>query len=85
MVNGLEPVSNREVLALCARQPRYLPAIGIYPLDAACNVIEHWEHEFPPPARFDVDAEIGMDGHSLTGYIMYVLLYTLLLIYPVMK
>jgi TatD DNase family protein len=59
VVNGLEPHSNREVLALCDRHPSiYLPAIGIYPVDAACNVITHWEHDFPPSARFDVDAEI---------------------------
>ena len=54
VVNGLEPISNREVLSLSERHPSiYLPAIGIYPLDAACNVISVWEHEFPqvrPPS-----------------------------------
>lgn len=48
VVNGLEPKSNREVLALSERHcSLYLPAIGIYPLDAACNVITNWPHEFP--------------------------------------
>jgi TatD DNase family protein len=59
IVNGLEPISNREVLALCERHPTlYLPAIGIYPVDAACNVIQAWTHDFPQPAAFDVDAEV---------------------------
>src|SRR6056297_3599881 len=39
VVNGLEPQSNRAVLKLCDRHPSsLLPALGIYPLDAACNV-----------------------------------------------
>ncbi len=61
VVNGLEPVSNRAVLDLCTRHSPYLlTAMGIYPLDAACNVIteETWKHPFPPPDKFDVDAEI---------------------------
>ena len=61
VVNGLEPVSNRAVLELCDRHPgALLPALGIYPIDAACNVIsaETWTHPFPPPDKFDVDAEV---------------------------
>ena len=60
VVNGLEPVSNRAVLELCGRHPNLLPALGIYPLDAACNVItpSTWSHSFDPPTPFDVDAEI---------------------------
>jgi TatD DNase family protein len=61
VVNGLEPKSNRAVLELCARHPNsLLPALGIYPLDAACNVIsaDVWPHPFPPPDKFDVDAEV---------------------------
>ncbi len=60
IVNGLEPVSNRAVLQLCARHNHLLAALGIYPVDAICNVIDaaQWPHDFPPPARFDVDAEI---------------------------
>ena len=52
VVNGLDPKSNRAVLQLCARHPTsLLPALGIYPLDAACNVIraDEWPHPFPPP------------------------------------
>ena len=84
VVNGLNPSSNRDVLALCKRHDPYLlPAAGIYPLDAACNFITsapaatsgteeravdggsgaaegtvNWTHDFPPPQRFDVDAEV---------------------------
>ncbi|TFJ81016.1 hypothetical protein NSK_007659 [Nannochloropsis salina CCMP1776] len=61
VVNGLEPQSNRAVLKLCDRHPSsLLPALGIYPLDAACNVInpEAWRNPFPPPDKFDVDAEV---------------------------
>ena len=61
VVNGLNPDSNRKILQLCKAFPRlYRPAIGIYPLDAACNVIDEstWKHPFPPPERFDVDLEM---------------------------
>lgn len=62
IVNGLEPKSNRAVLELCERHPTsLLPALGIYPIDAACNVIkpETWQHPFPPPDKFDVEAEVA--------------------------
>jgi len=38
---------------------------GIYPLDAACNVIkpETWQHPFPPPAIFDIEQEIAFIDH----------------------
>jgi len=40
VVNGLEPISNRAVLELCACHPNILlPALGIYPLDACAHVI----------------------------------------------
>jgi TatD DNase family protein len=60
ILNGLEPVSNRQVLALSEKFPRYLPALGVYPLDAAAAVVrQHWEGiEFPPPDVFDVDQEL---------------------------
>lgn len=60
IVNGLEPTSNRAILELCTRHSYLLPAVGIYPLDAATNYIteENWTHDFDPPAKFDVDAEI---------------------------
>jgi len=75
IVNGLEPVSNRQVLELCERQPNCIPAVGIYPIDAACNVIqpEVWEHDFPPPEKFDVDAEIAwIDQMATEGKIVAV-------------
>lgn len=86
IVNGIEPISNRRILDYCERyKPCLLPAVGIYPLDAACHFIYseeqvaalrsqrgaedednqpplpvvNWKHEFPPPTRFDVDAEIA--------------------------
>jgi TatD DNase family protein len=61
VVNGLEPISNRAVLDLCARHPNILlPALGIYPLDACAHVIDStkWDHPFVPPTQFNVDAEI---------------------------
>lgn len=60
IVNGLEPRSNREVLALCERHPHLLAALGIYPVDAVASRIDRaaWPHPWPPPAAFDVDAEI---------------------------
>ena len=39
IVNGLEPKSNRDVLELCLKHPNLLAAAGIYPIDAACNLI----------------------------------------------
>ncbi|CAM9657216.1 unnamed protein product [Discosporangium mesarthrocarpum] len=63
VVNGLCPDSNRAVLQLCHRHDHLLPALGIYPLIAAANVItpEMWKDApegFAPPDKFDVDAEI---------------------------
>jgi TatD DNase family protein len=61
IVNGLEPISNRAVLDLCARHPNILlPALGIYPLDACAHVIDstNWDHPFVPPTQFNVDSEI---------------------------
>ena len=59
--NGLEPISNRQVLILAEKYPTVLPALGIYPLDAACHVIikgENWNNEFDPPEKFDIEAEV---------------------------
>lgn len=59
--NGLEPISNRQVLQISERNPMILSALGIYPLDAACHVIErgkNWNHDFDPPERFDIEAEV---------------------------
>ena len=61
IVNGLEPRSNRAVLALCQRHGHLLPALGIYPVDAIAHRIDHaaWTHDWPPPEAFDPDAEIA--------------------------
>ncbi len=57
VVNGLEPQSNREILAMAKADPLIRPALGIYPLDAVCDMIPE---AFPfPVAKFDVDAEIA--------------------------
>jgi len=83
VVNGLEPASNREILAMAERHDIVRPALGVYPVDAVCNQLpEDFELEV---ARFDVDAEIafidamaaagriaavgecGLDGHWLAG------------------
>lgn len=60
IVNGLEPRSNRAVLALCERHGNLLPALGIYPVEAIAQRIDRaaWTHPWPPPEPFDVDAEI---------------------------
>ena len=60
--NGLDPPSNRQVLQLAERFPSILPALGIYPLDAACHVIvkgENWNNDFEPPEKFDIEAEVA--------------------------
>jgi TatD DNase family protein len=57
VVNGLEPVSNREILAMAAAHPQIKPALGIYPIDAVNDLLPA---DFPlDVARFDVDAEIA--------------------------
>ena len=57
VVNGLEPVSNRQILAWAKTYPVIRPAIGIYPLDA---INDRLPADFPfPVAPFDVDAEIA--------------------------
>ena len=60
VVNGLEPQSNRAVLALCAKHSHLYPALGIYPIDAIASVIppEEWTYDFAPPTPFDVGLEI---------------------------
>ncbi|MBI2571726.1 MAG: TatD family hydrolase [Candidatus Schekmanbacteria bacterium] len=61
VVTGLEPRSNRAVLELCERHAHLLPALGIYPVDALCKLVDRssWQHPFPPPERFDVEEEIA--------------------------
>ena len=56
VVNGLDPSSNRQVLAMAERFPQVKPALGIYPVDAVCGLLPP---DFPlKVAVFDVDAEI---------------------------
>ena len=44
ILNGLNPPTNRRVMSLCEEHSRFLPAVGIYPLDASCRVNkDHWE------------------------------------------
>jgi TatD DNase family protein len=71
IVNGLEPRSNREVLALCERHDHLHAALGIYPIDAMAHLIdrETWPHDWPPPDGFDVDAEIAFIDEQAPGLI----------------
>jgi TatD DNase family protein len=56
VVNGLEPVSNRQVLAMAAEFPVVKPALGIYPLEAINHILPS---DFKPEiVRFDVEEEI---------------------------
>ncbi len=82
VVNGLEPKSNREILALADRYPQIVPALGIYPVDAVCDQLPS-DFPFPVP-QFNVNDEIafieesakqgkikaigecGLDGHWLS-------------------
>jgi TatD DNase family protein len=58
--NGLDPESNRAVLALAERFSCVRAALGIYPLDAANDVIDPatWVFDFDPPDRFSVNDEL---------------------------
>lgn len=78
IVNGLEPTSNRQILAYAQQNPVLKPALGIYPVEAVNGIVK----DLPfPVARFNVDDEIrfiaeqaaagrlfaigecGLDGH----------------------
>ena len=58
--NGLDPESNRAVLDLAERFSCVRAALGIYPLDAANDVIDPatWAFDFDPPERFSVADEL---------------------------
>ena len=60
IVNGLDPSSNRAVLALCSRHKHLYPALGIYPVNAIAGLIDRstWNHNIEPPTPFNVDTEI---------------------------
>jgi TatD DNase family protein len=59
--NGLDPESNRAVLALAERFPVVKPALGLYPLDAANQSIDRaaWAFDFEPPDAFDPAEELA--------------------------
>lgn len=40
VVNGLEPQSNREILQMAQTYPEIKPALGIYPVDAVCELLK---------------------------------------------
>ncbi|MEI6833241.1 MAG: TatD family hydrolase [bacterium] len=56
VVNGLEPKSNRMILAMSEKYPIIRAALGIYPLDAVCDQIPD-DFPFEVPV-FDVNEEI---------------------------
>ena len=57
VTNGLNPISNREVLALAAATPQIKPALGIYPTDAINKILPE---DYPYRVdRFEVDDEIA--------------------------
>ena len=59
VVNGLEPVSNREILELAQRYPAIKPALGIYPIEAINDILpEDFHHPIP---KFDVNDEIDFN------------------------
>lgn len=68
IVNGLEPVSNRQILKMAERHPIIKPALGIYPIDA----INHLGSALPYPVKpFDVDQEIDfIDSQAAAGRII---------------
>ncbi|MES2744740.1 MAG: TatD family hydrolase [Bdellovibrionota bacterium] len=68
IVNGLEPESNRRILALAKQYPIIKPSLGIYPLDA----INHLGSALPfPMKQFDVDQEIAfIESQAAAGSIV---------------
>lgn len=57
VVNGLEPISNRRILAMAQANPLVKAALGIYPVDAVCDQLPK---DFALDVdMFDVDAEVG--------------------------
>ena len=66
VVNGLEPGSNRTILEMARRHDIVRPALGIYPVDAVCNLLpENFTLEV---ACFDVDAEVAhIEEHAAAG------------------
>jgi TatD DNase family protein len=62
VVNGLEPKSNREILAMAARHRIVKPALGIYPIDGVHSCLPP---DFPFKVEpFSVDEEINFIRES---------------------
>ncbi|CAM9099715.1 unnamed protein product [Chrysoparadoxa australica] len=61
IVNGVDKNDNRAVLELCQRHDGLLPALGIYPIDAANAVLtpDMMHNSQPVPEKFDADSEIA--------------------------
>ena len=58
VINGLEPISNRQTLELAASYSYVHAAVGIYPLEAIHHLIPG-DHELKPPHSFNLETEIG--------------------------
>lgn len=64
VVNGLEPESNRKILAWSKIYPEIVPALGIYPLEAVNALIP--ENTLPFQVEiFDVDSELHFIEESV--------------------
>lgn len=68
VVNGLEPVSNRQILGLAKKHKVIKPALGIYPIDAVNDLLPA---DFPHPVpQFDIDAELAfIKAQALQGHV----------------
>lgn len=68
IVNGLEPESNRQILAMAQKYPVVKPALGIYPIEA----INHLPLKLPfAVAQFDVDQELAfIESQAQAGTII---------------
>lgn len=56
IVNGLNPSSNREILAMSEKHPHIMAALGIYPVDAVWELLSE---DFPHPVQgFSIQEEI---------------------------
>ena len=62
VVNGLEPKSNRQILAMCETYSVVRAALGIYPIDAVCHLLPA-DFTLTVP-RFDVDEEIAFIANA---------------------
>jgi TatD DNase family protein len=58
VVNGLEPISNRQVLAMAAKYPVIKPALGIYPLEAINSELVPGQLPFEI-SQFSVEEELS--------------------------